>query len=162
MIRMSLSTNEGVEKLRRRLAGRHHLVGWIGLLIFLSLGGFLEGLHGFKVGAYLDPGHRLRRELWTLAHAHGALLSLVQIAFAVGLLHFGRWSEARLKLASFFLIDSVVLIPLGFFLGGLEHTESDPSAGVLLVPLGALLLMFAVGLQIASAWSDSPESSSAK
>jgi len=47
---MSLSTSDPVEDLRRRLARRHHLIGWCGLLIFLSVGGFLETLHGFKIG----------------------------------------------------------------------------------------------------------------
>src|SRR5438445_7951372 len=130
---MSLSTNDPVEDLRRRLAWRHHLIGWCGLLIFLSVGGFLETLHGFKIGFYLDPAHKLRRELWTLAHAHGTLLGLINVGFAAGLMHFGRWTAGRLKLASFFLIDALVLIPLGFFLGGMTHTESDPSLGVLLV-----------------------------
>ena len=48
----------------------------------------VEFLHGFKLGFYLDPDSRLRREMWRLAHAHGTLLALVQIGFAAGLLHF--------------------------------------------------------------------------
>jgi hypothetical protein len=148
---MSLSTNDPLDALRRRLARRHYLVGWCGLLVFLCLGGLLETLHGFKLGFYLDPTHKLRRELWTLAHAHGTLLSLVHIGFAAGLLHFGRWSEAGLKLASFFLLDALLLMPLGFFLGGWSPSESDPSLGILLVPLGAVLLLVAVVLVISSA-----------
>jgi hypothetical protein len=147
---MSQFTNENVEKLRRRLARRHHLVGWCGLLLFLSVGGFLETLHGFKIGFYLDPAHKLRRELWTLAHAHGTLLALVHVGFAVGLVHFGRWTETRLKLTSFFLLDALLLIPGGFFLGGLTHSESDPSLGILLVPIGAVLLFVAVTLVLIS------------
>ena len=152
---MSLSMNDDLSGLQRRLAKRHHLIGWCGLLVFLSLGTFLEALHGFKLGFYLDPGHTLRRQLWTLAHAHGTLLALVNVAFAVGLMHFGRWTAPRLKLTSFFLLDALVFIPLGFFLGGLTHTESDPSIGVLLVPLGALLLFIAVASVIWSAWLES-------
>jgi hypothetical protein len=147
---MSSSTNDDLEELRRRLARRHHGFGWGGLLLFLSLGIALEALHAFKVGSYLDPEEKTRRELWTLAHAHGTLLALVNVAFAAGLTQFGRWTAARLKLTSFFLLDAAVLVPLGFFLGGLGHGESDPSAGVLLVPLGAALLFVAVGL---AAWS---------
>ena len=147
---MSPSTNDGLGELRRQLAHRHYLVGWCGLLLFLSLGASLEAMHGFKVGFYLDPGHRLRRELWTLAHAHGTLLALVQLVFAAGVLHFGRWTAPRLKLVSFFLLDALLLMPLGFFLGGLGHSEGDPSLGVLLVPLGALLLFLAVALIIGS------------
>jgi hypothetical protein len=154
---MSPSTNDGLEDLRQRLARRHYLVGWGGLLVFLSLGGGLETLHGFKLGFYLDPEHKLRRELWTLAHAHGTLLALVQIGFAAGLIHFGHWTEARLKLASFFLIDALLLMPLGFFAGGLGHGESDPSMGILLVPLGALVLFLAVGLVLWSAVVRNPQ-----
>src|SRR5687768_1008856 len=136
--------------LRRRLARRHHLIGWWGLFVFVGLGLRLEALHGFKVGFYLDPPHRLRRLLRTLAHAHGTLVSVVNIAFAAGLPVLGRWSAGRLRLASFFLIGALVLLPAGFFLGGIGHTEVDPSPGVLLVPVGGLLLLAAVGL---TAWS---------
>lgn len=136
--------------LRRRLARRHYLIGWCGLLLFLSLGIGLETLHGFKVGFYLDPAHRLRRLLWTLAHAHGTLLALVHVAFAMGLGSFGQWTVRRLRLASFFLTDALVLLPAGFFLGGVGHSEVDPSPGVLLVPVGAALLLVAVGM---IAWS---------
>jgi hypothetical protein len=132
--------------LRQRLARRHHLVGWWGLLLFLSLGIVLETLHGFKVDFYLDPAHRNRRLLWTLAHAHGTLLALVNVAFAAGLMQFGRWDERPLRLASFFLIDALLLLPIGFFLGGLGHTEVDPAPGILLVPVGAVLLLVGVGL----------------
>jgi hypothetical protein len=126
------------------------------LLVFLSLGIGLEAGHAFKIGGYLDPEHRARRELWRLAHAHGTLLALLNVGFAVGLRDFGHWTAGRLKLASFFLLDATVLMPLGFFLGGLGHGESDPSAGVLLVPLGAGLLFVAVGLVGWSAWTNSP------
>jgi hypothetical protein len=136
--------------LRRGLARRHHLIGWWGLLLFLSLGIGLETLHGLKLGFYLDPPHRLRRLLWTLAHAHGTLLALANVAFALGLPQFGRWGERPLRLASFLLIDALVLLPLGFFLGGVSHTEVDPSLGVLLVPVGAACLLIAVAL---IAWS---------
>jgi hypothetical protein len=147
---MSASKNDPLAILRRQIARRHFSIGWMALLVFLSMGAFLETLHGFKIGFYLDPNAKLRREMWTLAHAHGTLLALVQFAFAAGLMHFGIWTEGRLKLASFFLIDAAVLIPLGFFLGGLFPTESDPWIGIYLVPLGALLLFIAVTLIIGS------------
>jgi len=144
--------SESFADLRRRLARRHHIIGWWGLLVFLSLGIALETFHGFKSEFYLDPLHRLRRLLWTLAHAHGTLLALVNIAFALGVMHFGRWTERTLKLVSFFLIDALLLLPAGFFLGGIEHTEVDPGSGILLVPIGALFLLLAVGM---IAWSAS-------
>jgi hypothetical protein len=140
------------------VARRHHLFGWIALLVFLSLGAVLEFFHGFKVGHYLDPPNRLRRELWTLAHAHGTLLALIHIGFAAGVGQFGSWTPGRLKLASFFLLDAAVLIPLGFFLGGVSPSEGDPWVGILLVPPGALLLFIAVALVILSAWRKPDES----
>ncbi len=149
---MSTSTNDDLTALCRDLARRHHLIGWSALLLFLSLGAFLEFLHGFKLGFYLDLNQKLRREMWTLAHAHGTLLALIQIGFAAGLMQFGRWTAGRLKLVSFFLLDATLLIPLGFFLGGLAPSEADPWVGILLVPPGALLLFIAVALIIASAW----------
>lgn len=146
---MSISTNDDLTTLRQTIARRHHLIGWCALLVFLSLGAFLEALHGFKLGFYLDDKNR--RFMWTLAHAHGTLLALIQVGFAAGLPHFGIWTAGRLKLASFFLIDAAALIPLGFFLGGIFPSETDPWLGVLLVPVGALLLFAAVALIIVSA-----------
>jgi hypothetical protein len=156
---MSTSTNDDLSALRGAIARRHHLIGWIALLVFLSLGGFLEAMHGFKLGFYLDTDNRIRREMWRLAHAHGTLLALTQIAFAAGLITLGQWTAARLKLASFFLLDATVLIPLGFFLGGIDPSETDPWVGILLVPVGALLLFIAVAIVIYSACqtTDKPE-----
>jgi hypothetical protein len=148
---MSPSTNDDLSNLCRKVARRHHLVGWSILLLFLGLGGFLEFLLGFKLGLYLDPEHHVRREMWRLAHAHGTLLGLIQIAFAAGLAQFGRWTAARIKLVSFFLLDAAVLIPLGFFLGGTFPNGRDPWIGILLVPAGALLLVIAIVLIIVSA-----------
>jgi hypothetical protein len=150
--------SDALTELRRRFARRHHMIGWWALLLFLTLGIGLETLHGFKVGGYLDPAHKMRRLMWTLAHAHGTLFALVHIAFAAGLGQFGKWTERRLKWASFFLIDALILLPLGFFFGGIGHSEVDPSPGVLLVPLGALFLFLGVGLiAVAANRANAPE-----
>src|SRR2546423_12645834 len=53
--------------------------GWWSLLIFLSLGGILETLHGFKIGWYVDVNNDMRRLMFTLAHAHGTAVALVNI-----------------------------------------------------------------------------------
>src|SRR5438309_1428596 len=148
--------SDALAELRRRIARRHHQIGWWALLLFLTLGIGLETLHGFKIGGYLDPAHRMRRLMWTLAHAHGTVFSLIQIVFALGLGQFGTWTERRLKLASFFLIDALVLLPAGFFLGGIGHSEVDPSPGVLLVPLGAAFLFLGVALVAWSATRSEP------
>ncbi len=138
--------NDAPKELRQSIARRHHVIGWWGLLAFLTLGIVLETMHGFKVGWYLDSSHRIRRLLFTLAHTHGTLLALINIAFAFGVTTFGTWANRPLRIASFLLIDALVLLPLGFFLGGLDHTETDPGPGVLLVPLGAFCLLGGVAL----------------
>ena len=61
-------------------ARRHIRFGWWSLLVFASAGLVLESLHGFKVRAYLDTSNETRRLMWTLAHAHGTLLALVNVA----------------------------------------------------------------------------------
>src|SRR5690606_35659373 len=64
------------------LVRRHLLWGWCGLLIFLTLGVVLEAFHAFKEPLYLHVESETRRFLWRLSHAHGALLSLLQIGAA--------------------------------------------------------------------------------
>ena len=66
-------------------ARRHVRFGWGSLLFFLTLGFVLELLHGFKAGMYLDVSNETLRLMWTLAHAHGALLGLVHVLFALSL-----------------------------------------------------------------------------
>jgi hypothetical protein len=128
------------------LATRHRRIGWYALLAFSSLGLVLEALHAFKAGFFLDVGAETRRSLWRLAHAHGALLGLVNLALAATLPHTRDDARQRLRLASSCLMGSTVLLPAGFFLGGLFARGGDPGPGVLLVPVGALLFMLASGL----------------
>lgn len=143
--------------LRARITRRHLALGWWGLLAFLTLGLVLETMHGFKVGSYLDPAFRMRRLMWTLAHAHGTLLALVNLAF-VAVVTPLAWPEKRLKAASFFLADGLLLLPLGFFLGGIGSTEVDPSPGVLLVPVGAVCLLIGVALTAYTVTQRTPSS----
>ena len=123
------------------LVKRHLRIGYSGLLIFAVLGVALEALHAWKASAYLGVDHEARRLMWTLAHAHGLGLSLLQIAFAASL---RLMAAEKLLLASRLLNAATVLIPLGFFLGGVNTYEADPGFGILLVPVGALALL--VGL----------------
>lgn len=128
------------------LATRHRRLGWYALLAFSSLGLALEALHAFKAGFYLDVSAETRRSLWRLAHAHGTLLGLVNLALSATLPHAREDARSRLHLASACLMGSTLLLPAGFFLGGLFARAGDPGAGVLLVPIGALLFMLASGL----------------
>ncbi len=129
-------------ELSKKLERRHLRFGWYSLLVFLAFGAALELLHGFKVGYYLAVDHETRRLMWRLAHAHGALFGLVNIAFAFTVRHVKDTESLRLASACF--IVGALLIPLGFFGGGVFAEAGDPGLFVLLVPLGALLLFYAV------------------
>jgi hypothetical protein len=104
----------------------------------------MECLHGFKIGWFLDVGMETRRLMWRLAHAHGTLLSILNIAFGGMALWVENWPVARRAIASHCLSMAVVVMPTGFFLGGLFIYAGDPGVGVLLVPIGAALLFVAV------------------
>lgn len=126
------------------LTGRHLRIGWWTLLVFLTLGIVLEALHAFKIGGYLSVAHETRRLMWTLAHAHGTLLGLVNLAFASTLRFLPHWSGRPRGLASATLIGATLLMPAGFFLGGVNPRAGDPGLGILLLPIGAVLLLIAV------------------
>ena len=124
------------------LASRRHLrIGYVGLAVFLTLGAVLEALHGFKVGFYLDVDNETRRLMWRLAHAHGTLLSMVHVLYALTL---KAVPDAARPLASRALTAALLLIAGGFFAGGLAVTGGDPSPGVLLVPAGFVALLVSV------------------
>jgi hypothetical protein len=126
------------------LVDRHLRIGWWSLLVFLSLGGALEAMHAFKLGFYVDVSNATRRELWTLAHAHGTLLALVHLAWAGALAWRGEALAPGARLVSVCLQAAGLLLPGGFFLGGAWPAGGDPGLGILLVPLGAALLAAAV------------------
>jgi hypothetical protein len=126
------------------LSRRHLGFGWRALAVFSVVGIWLELLHAYKVGSYLDVGSEMRRSMWRLGHAHGALLALVNVAFACSAPHLAA-GPARRR-ASACLLVAAVLVPIGFLLGGAFATASDPSPLVALVPAGAILL-------VAGAWS---------
>ena len=115
---------------------RHLRIGWIALLVSITLGVVLEGLHAVKAPLYLDVGQETRRLMWTLAHTHGTLLGLVQLATAATAALVGP--QVVSTMASRLLFAGTVLLPLGFFLGGIGVYEGDPGLGVFLAPLGAL------------------------
>lgn len=127
----------------------HRRYGWSALFVFMIMGTVLEGLLGFKSEELLlDP---LRRELWSLAHFHGALLALINLVYT-------QWAdspelpEGRRRTASTTLVIGSIAMPLGFFLGGLSHPEGDPGIGIFLVPIGALLLLYTIGSHAMAAW----------
>ena len=100
------------------LLRRHLRFGWWSLAFFLLIGTTLEVMHGLKVGYYLDASNSTRRLLWTLAHAHGALLGLVHLGFAATLGLGVVLSERSSRWASGCLAGASFLLPGGFAIGG--------------------------------------------
>lgn len=114
--------------------------GWLLLAVSLPFGLTLEAFHAWKAPLYV--GSETRREMWRLAHAHGTLLGVVCLVFsALADAHVA--AEIRASVARQ-LRWGALLMPLGFFSGGIFNSESDPSLGVLLAPVGAALLITAL------------------
>ncbi|MDE0621213.1 MAG: hypothetical protein OXH83_06040 [Bryobacterales bacterium] len=126
------------------------------LAAFAIVGITLEGFHGFKTGWYLEDAYETRRLLFTLGHAHGALLALINIVFGVAVAALGG-NIARLLQASRLLLMGTVLLPAGFFLGGFGLYGSDPGVGVYLVPVGALCVLAAFLIAAVSGGTPVPE-----
>ena len=84
--------------------------------------------------------------MWTLAHAHGTLLSLVHVLFGLSAGLLAHLNASRLRFIARCLTGATVLLPGGFFLDGIIVYSGDPGLGILLVPAGALLLLTAVFL----------------
>lgn len=135
---------------------RHLCFGWWALLCFLVLGIVLEGLHALKIGWYLNANNDTRRLMWTLAHAHGSLLGVVNIVFGLCLTVIPLEGCRSLTMSSRCLLAANVLLPAGFFVGGIFSIAGDPGVGIVLVPVGALLLLIGV-LLMARASTAAPD-----
>jgi hypothetical protein len=125
-------------------ARRHLKFGWWSLLVFATVGLVLESFHGFKLRTYLDASNETRRLMWTLAHAHGTGLAVVNIVFALFVRATPDRNAAYDKLASACLVGASLLLPGGFFLGGIGFASGDPGLGILVLPIGAALLLAAL------------------
>ena len=124
--------------------------GWTLVTVSLAGGLLLESFHLVKLPSYMDV--HLRRELWTLAHAHGTLLGAITVLFALSTERLLPDPAARAGAARL-VTWGAVLVPLGFLGGGVANAEGDPSLAILLVPAGGLLLLLGLGLLARSAWS---------
>jgi len=143
---------EDVTRTQAVLVHRHLRTGWAVLFVSAALGLGVETLHAFKIAAYVAVSNETRRLMWTLAHAHGVGLGLINIAFASTVRLQPDAARRRAGVASRCLLASTALIPAGFFLGGCYTYDGDPGLGILLVPVGGLLLLTAPGLMVAPLW----------
>jgi hypothetical protein len=112
------------------------LQAWISIAVWMSFGLLLESLIGYRVPAYLRDD--VRREIFRLAHTHGTLLNLVLLGAAL-CIERGLALPSKMGLMAFRV--GVVLMPVGFLLGGIWHTEGEPGLGVWLAPLGGVLVI---------------------
>jgi hypothetical protein len=124
------------------LCRRHLRFGWLLLCVSLPAGLVLEALHGLKLEMYLGPDNEIRRLLWTLAHAHGTLLALLNIAYGLTAAHL----RLRDGLASRMLMVGAILLPAGFLAGGVVTYGGDPGPSIVLAPIGGLLLAAATAV----------------
>jgi len=128
------------------MGSRHVRAGFWAIAIFAATGLALEALHAWKVPWYVDPAAETRRLLFRLGHAHGTLLGLVNVAFGLALRAHVTLGPRAGGLASGALLSSLVLVPLGFFLGGLGAKGGDPGAAVLVTPVGGVLFVIGAAL----------------
>ena len=127
------------------LVRRHLAWGWWSLAVFTTFGLVLEAAHGLKLGWYLDVSNATRRLSFTLGHAHGTLLGVLNIVFALSLPK-ARMSALSMARASFALRAATVLMPLGFIAGGVAPYSGDPGLAIVLVPPAGALLVVALVL----------------
>jgi hypothetical protein len=126
---------------------RNRSFGWWSLLCWLSLGMVLEAMHGFKIRWYLDVVNDARRLQLTLAHAHGTLLALINLAF-VATAHAPASAPHELDRAGACLRWAALLMPIGFLFGGIFTMGADPGFAIVLVPIGGVLLFTGVLLTV--------------
>ncbi|MEE3329920.1 MAG: hypothetical protein VX246_03540 [Myxococcota bacterium] len=134
-----------MDGLRETLASRHMRFGWLLIFTYILLGLMLEVMHGFKAAFYLDVENEARRLVWTLAHTHGTLIGVLNLLFGYGVERLSL-SGSLFKTASRCFIAAGVLMPLGFFLGGIVVYSGDPGLPILLAPVGGALLVVAVAI----------------
>jgi peptidoglycan/LPS O-acetylase OafA/YrhL len=105
---------------------------------FLAMGLWLEAMIGLRAAGWVDDP--LRREFLRLGHAHGGVLSLLNIALAWGMVRL-KTPEAWARRIRPAAVVGALLVALGFIGGALWHGPTDPGPLVLVVPAGAMMLV---------------------
>lgn len=112
---------------------------WASIAAWMSFGLLLEGLIGYRIPGYVND--EMRRELFRLAHSHGALLNIILLLVVICV---RMQIVTASKIALWALRIGVIMMPVGFMLGGIWHTESEPGIGIFLAPLGGIMVIFGV------------------
>jgi hypothetical protein len=86
--------------------------------------------------------------MWTLAHAHGTLFSLIQLAAAASIDLYPAMARRLAGVIFWGLLIGQVVMPAGFLLGGVWLQGGEPGPGVFLVPIGAAGMMGGIGAAI--------------
>lgn len=116
-----------------------HLRAAVGLAAaFLAMGLWLEAMIGLRAAGWVDDP--LRREFLRLGHAHGGVLSLLNVALAWAMERL-RTPDAWAKRIRIAALLGAALVGLGFIGGALWHGPTDPGPLVLVVPAGAMMLL---------------------
>jgi len=136
---MTTDDDEAARSAPAGLVRRHLAFGWTGLGLTVLLGLVLEGLHAYKVAAYLDADATTARLLWRLGHAHLGAVSLVSLGFAFTLTRV----RGTFTATSRWLMLGSVGLPLGFLSSGFGSKSGDPGLGIALVPPAAACLLIA-------------------
>lgn len=111
------------------------------LALFLASGLWLEAMFGLRAQGWVDD--TLRREFLRLGHAHGGVLSLVNLAAAFAMERL-RTPDGWARRARLALLCGAALVGVGFIGGGLWHGPTDPGPIVLIVPAGAMMCLAAL------------------
>lgn len=136
--------DDGGQSTLAAVARRHHRFGWWALLVFVTAGLVLESLQGFRAPWYVDADVETRRTMFRLAHAHGALLAVVNLVFAACVTTGLLAGLDRPRRTSTLLLLGSVALPVGFLLGGVWFFDGDPGYAIVLVPVGAIALVAAL------------------
>lgn len=115
------------------------------MAVFIGLGIALEALHALKIPEYLSPENSARRLMWTLAHAHGTLFSMVLIVLGLTIEKTANAENVRRFLSASRMVHiGWIFMPVGFFLGGVQFFGGDPGWGIFLVPVGAFAMLMGI------------------
>lgn len=138
-------TSSGPPGTRQYTSRLHFAVGWVGLFVAVLGGVAIDAMLGLKIGLYLDVENETRRQMWRLAHAHAAGVSLIHVALGAYLATSSAPLSLAIRVASKLSTVALLALPAGFALGGAQLYGGEPGLGIFLTPVGGFALAVAIG-----------------